>query len=62
MKAAGHRFFRYKDDCTSYVLSKQSGDRVMSNVSKFIEIDFETKGQYVKRVVSSPKKEMVTGL
>jgi retron-type reverse transcriptase len=52
----GHRFVRYADDCSIYVSSKISGERVMASVTRFIEEKLllkvnreKTKGQQAGR-------------
>ncbi|PTM29618.1 RNA-directed DNA polymerase, partial [Lactiplantibacillus plantarum] len=34
----GHQFVRYADDCNIYVRSKRAGERVLHNVTIFLEI------------------------
>lgn len=34
----GYRFVRYADDCNIYVRSKRAGERVLHNVTIFLEI------------------------
>lgn len=34
----GHQFVRYADDCNIYVRSKRAGERVLRNVTIFLEI------------------------
>jgi len=37
LEKRGHKFCRYADDCNIYVKSKRSGERVMENITRFIE-------------------------
>lgn len=37
LQKRGHRFCRYADDCNIYVQSIKAGERVMANVTKFLE-------------------------
>ena len=37
LEKRGHKFCRYADDCNIFVRSKQSGERVLSSLIKFIE-------------------------
>ena len=37
LERRGHRFVRYADDCTVYVRSERSGQRVMASVKRYLE-------------------------
>ena len=37
LEKRGHKFCRYADDCNIYVKSKRAGERVMENITNFIE-------------------------
>ena len=37
LEKRGHCFVRYADDCNIYVKSKRSAERVMANVTRYIE-------------------------
>ena len=37
LERRGHRFVRYADDCNIYVRSEKAGQRVMANLTRFIE-------------------------
>ncbi|WP_232718543.1 group II intron reverse transcriptase/maturase [Bacillus sp. FJAT-45037] len=39
LEERGHRFIRYADDFVIYVKSKRAGERVMDNISNYIESD-----------------------
>lgn len=50
------RFVRYADDCIILVGSGKAADRVMANVSKFIEKKLELKVNMTKSKVSKPNE------
>lgn len=54
LEARGLRFVRYADDCIILVHSSKAADRVMTNVSKFIEKKLELKVNMTKSKVSKP--------
>lgn len=54
LEARGLRFVRYADDCIILVHSSKAADRVMKNVSKFIEKKLELKVNMTKSKVSKP--------
>ena len=39
----GHKFVRYADDCNIYVKSERSANRVMGNITKYIEQSLKLK-------------------
>lgn len=49
-------FCRYADDCNIYVKSKKSAERVMKNITKFIEKDLKLKVNKEKSKVDRPWK------
>lgn len=54
LERRGHCFCRYADDCNIYVRSRKAGDRVMQNVSKFIETKLKLKVNRKKSAVDLP--------
>ena len=54
LEARGLRFTRYADDCIILVSSTKAADRVMVNVSKFIEKKLGLKVNVTKSKVSKP--------
>ncbi len=54
MEARGLRFTRYADDCIILVGSSKAADRVMENISKFIEKRLGLKVNMTKSKVSKP--------
>lgn len=54
LETRGLRFVRYADDCIILVHSSKAADRVMKNVSKFIEKKLELKVNMTKSKVSKP--------
>lgn len=50
----GLRFARYADDCNIYVKSRRAADRVMKNITKFIECDLKLKVNTDKSKVDRP--------
>lgn len=54
LEARGLRFTRYADDCIILVASSKAADRVMENVSKYIEKKLGLKVNMTKSKVSKP--------
>lgn len=50
----GLRFVRYADDCNTYVKSRRAAERVMKNITKFIECDLKLKVNTEKSKVDRP--------
>jgi len=61
LERRGHRFCRYADDCNIYVKSKKSGNRVMKNVSQFIEKRLKLKVNRDKSAVDYPTNRKFLG-
>lgn len=61
LERRGHRFCRYADDCNIYVRSKRSAERVMSDISRFIENELLLKVNKTKSEVGSPKRRKFLG-
>ena len=51
-----HKFCRYADDCNIYVKSKRAGERVMENITNFIEGRLKLKVNRSKSAVERPWK------
>jgi RNA-directed DNA polymerase len=54
LERRGHRYVRYADDCSIYVKSKRSGDRVMESITRYIEEELKLKVNVVKSSVTRP--------
>ena len=54
LEKRGHRFCRYADDCNIYVKSKRTGERVMGNITAFIEGKLKLKVNKDKSAVERP--------
>jgi RNA-directed DNA polymerase len=47
-----HRFVRYADDCNIYVRSQRAGQRVMTNITRFLMRRLKLKGNEAKSAVA----------
>ena len=56
-----HKFCRYADDCNIYVKSKRAGERVMENITNFIEGKLKLKVNRSKSAVERPWKRKFLG-
>ncbi|ENK1243856.1 group II intron reverse transcriptase/maturase [Clostridium botulinum] len=56
LEKRGLKFCRYADDCNIYVKSKKAAERVMCNITKFIEKDLKLKVNKEKSKVDRPWK------
>jgi group II intron reverse transcriptase/maturase len=54
LEKRGHRYVRYADDCSIYVKSKRSGDRVMESIRDYIEKELKLKVNTEKSSVTRP--------
>ena len=54
LERRGHRFCRYADDCTIYVASRRSGNRVMESITQFFEECLKLKINWRKSAVARP--------
>ena len=61
LEKRGHRFCRYADDCNIYVRSKRAGERVMENITNFIESRLKLKVNKGKSAVERPWKRKILG-
>src|ERR1700674_495447 len=56
-----HRFVRYADDCNIYVRSRRAGERVMSNVTRFLTRRLKLKVNEAKSAVARPQERKFLG-
>jgi len=61
LQARGHRFVRYADDCSIYVRSEKSADRVMETITDYIESKLKLKVNRTKSRVSRPNESTLLG-
>jgi RNA-directed DNA polymerase len=54
LERRGHRFVRYADDSNIYVRSRRAGERVMTNITKFITRKLKLKVNDEKSAVDRP--------
>jgi len=57
----GHRFVRYADDCSIYVKSEKSGQRVLGSITKYIEDKLKLTVNRDKSKVSRPSDSTLLG-
>lgn len=57
----GHRFVRYADDCSIYVKSEKSAQRVMESITDYIEKKLKLKVNRTKSKVSRPQDSTLLG-
>jgi RNA-directed DNA polymerase len=56
-----HRFVRYADDCNIYVRSQRAGQRVMTNVTRFLTRRLKLKVNEAKSAVARPAERKFLG-
>jgi RNA-directed DNA polymerase len=61
LEARGHRFVRYADDCSIYVRSEKSAQRVMETTTGYIERELKLKVNRTKSKVSRPNESTLLG-
>jgi RNA-directed DNA polymerase len=61
LERRGHRFVRYGDDCNVYTRSRRAGQRVMANVSRFVETRLRLKVNAAKSAVAQPWQRKFLG-
>lgn len=61
LEKRGHKFCRYADDCNIYVKSRRAGERVMENITNFIESNLKLKVNRSKSAVERPWKRKFLG-
>lgn len=57
----GHRFVRYADDCSIYVKSEKSAQRVAESITKYIEKKLRLKVNREKTKISRPGQSQLLG-
>ena len=57
----GHHFVRYADDCSIYVKSEKSAQRVMETITEYIENKLKLKVNRTKSKVSRPNESTLLG-
>lgn len=61
LQARGHRFVRYADDCSIYVKSEKSAQRVLATITDYIESQLKLKVNRNKSKVSCPTESTLLG-
>lgn len=61
LSARGHRFVRYADDCSIYVKSEKSAERVMQSITEYIEKKLKLRVNRTKSKVSRPQESTLLG-
>ena len=61
LQGRGHRFVRYADDCSIYVSSEKSAQRVMETITQYIENKLRLKVNRTKSKVSRPNESTLLG-
>ena len=61
LEARGHRYVRYADDCSIYVKSEKSAQRVMETITDYIESKLKLKVNRTKSKVSRPYESTLLG-
>lgn len=61
LEKRGHRFCRYADDCNIYVGSQRSGQRVMTEITAFLEQRLKLKVNAGKSAVARPWQRKFLG-
>lgn len=61
LERRGHRFCRYADDCNIYVGSQRSGQRVMAEITAFLEQRLKLKVNAAKSAVARPWQRKFLG-
>ena len=61
LQARGHRYVRYGDDCSIYVKSEKSAQRVKETVTDYIETKLKLKVNRTKSKVSRPDESTLLG-
>ncbi len=61
LQSRGHRFVRYADDCSIYVRSEKSAQRVLETITEYIESKLKLKVNRTKSKVSPPTESTLLG-
>lgn len=57
----GHRFVRFADDCSIYVKSERAAQRVLQNITRYIEEELHLKVNRQKTKISQPRESYLLG-
>jgi RNA-directed DNA polymerase len=58
----GHRYVRYADDCSIYVRSEKSAQRVMESMTRYVEAKLKLKVNRDKSKISRPHRSSLLGI
>ena len=61
LEARGHRFVRYADDCNIYVKSKRAGERVLTNLKRYLSTQLKLMINETKSAVDRPWRRSFLG-
>jgi RNA-directed DNA polymerase len=61
LEQRGHKFVRYADDCSIYVRSMKSAERVKESITRFIEEKMKLKVNQDKSKISTGNKSTILG-
>jgi len=61
LNVRGHRYVRYADDCSIYVRSEKSAQRVMETITDYIESKLKLKVNRIKSKVNQPTESTLLG-
>lgn len=61
LEERGHRFVRYADDCSIYLRSRKSAQRVLAGISVYLEEGLKLKVNRMKSKVSRPSQSSLLG-
>lgn len=61
LESRGHHFVRYADDCSIYVKSEKSAQRVMESITSYIETHLKLKVNRTKSKISRPISSTLLG-
>lgn len=61
LEKRGHRFVRYADDCSIYVGSRKSAERVKASITTYLEVKLKLQVNHEKSKVSRPRQSSLLG-
>ncbi len=61
LEKRGHRFVRYADDCNVYLRSRRSAARVLSSVSRFLQVKLKLQVNHKKSAVGRAWERQILG-
>lgn len=61
LEKRGHKFVRYADDCSIYVRSRKSAERVLESITEYIEKSLKLKVNREKSKISTPSESSLLG-